>query len=74
MQAGARLAQLTTQVVDLLDQSHVLLTTTTPWASTPLEHWGVEQVERQRRENPGAVYRRRGGGSGEGLCPFPENL
>jgi len=41
-------------------------------ASTPLKH-GVSQVERRRRESRVAV----GGeacGSGEGLCPFPENL
>jgi len=43
-----------------------------PWASTPLEHGG-SQVERRRRENRGAV-RGEGGGSGEGLCPFVENL
>jgi len=33
---------------------------------------GVSQVERRRRENRGAV-RGEEGGSGEGLCPFPQN-
>jgi len=42
------------------------------WASTPLEHWEVAGRAPKTREL--RRRRRRGVGSGEGLCPFPENL
>jgi len=43
-----------------------------PWASTPLEYWGVAGRAPKTRQS--RRRRRRGGGSKEGLCPFPENL
>jgi len=43
-----------------------------PRASTPLEHWGVAGRAPKTRES--RRRRRRGVGSVEGLCPFPENL
>jgi len=42
---------------------------------TRQRHWNIggSQVERRRRENRGAVSGE-GCASGDGLCPFPENL
>jgi len=43
-----------------------------PWASTPLEHWG-SQVERRRRENRGAVSGEGGGVWGRAV-PLPRKF
>jgi len=62
----------------LLTGGYMQLTQTTvvdalvPWASTPLEHWGIAGRAPKTRES--RRRRQRGVGSGEGLCPFPENL
>ena len=62
------------ELLDYRRKTHVYIKEPSqqPRASTPLEHWG-SQVERRRRENRGAVGGE-GVESGEGLCPFPENL